>query len=114
MIAPPRTDNIRKKTESQLTDNSTTRSGDFDSSADVVGNGAVEIGALPVDYPQHAGYETNGEDVVSVGEETNTGHDDGADVVPAERSFVDLCKRESSPLVGVRDVCILVVEVVEG
>jgi hypothetical protein len=48
------------------------------------------------------------------GEEPNTGDDDGANMVPAERGLVDLRQRETSSLIGIRDVGVVVVEVVEG
>ena len=47
-------------------------------------------------------------------EETNTCYNDSADMIPAEWSLVDFSERETSSLVGIRNVCIVVMEVVEG
>ena len=51
---------------------------------------------------------------VSYREETNTGDNDSTDMVPAKRSLVNLSKSETSPLVRVRNMGVVVVEVVEG
>jgi hypothetical protein len=59
-------------------------------------------------------YETNCKDVVSIREETNTSDNDGAHMVPAERSLVDLSESETAALVRVGDMSIVVVEVVKG
>jgi len=69
---------------------------------------------VPVYNSQHAGDEVDGEDVVSISKETNTCYDNRADVVPSKRRLVDFGESESSTLVGVCDVSIVVVEVVEG
>jgi hypothetical protein len=47
-------------------------------------------------------------------EETNTGDDTGTDVVPAERSLVDLGESKSPALIRVGNVGKVIVEVVEG
>lgn len=52
--------------------------------------------------------------IVGISEETNTGDNAGANVVPSEWRLVDLGKSESSSLVGVLDVGEVIVEVVEG
>jgi hypothetical protein len=46
--------------------------------------------------------------------ETDTGDENGAHMVPAERRLVDLREGETTTLVGVGDVSVVVVEVVEG
>lgn len=112
------TDDIRKVTEPKLTDDSTTRCSDFDSSVRVLWDDTTSLGRkrsiLPVDIAEHGSHHTDSKDVVGIGEEANTGHDDSADMVPAERSLVDFCESETTALVGVGDVSIVVVEVVEG
>ena len=52
--------------------------------------------------------------IVGISEETNTGNNASTDVVPSERSLVDLSKSETSSLIGVLDVSEVIVEVVEG
>jgi hypothetical protein len=69
---------------------------------------------LPVDHAEHCCYNADGEDVVGISEETDTSDENGANMVPAERRLVDLCEGEATALVGVGDVSVVVVEVVEG
>jgi hypothetical protein len=52
--------------------------------------------------------------IVGVSEESDTSNNTGADVVPSERGLVDLSESESSSLVGVGNVCEVIVEVVES
>jgi hypothetical protein len=52
--------------------------------------------------------------IVGISEESDTRDDTGTDVVPSERSLVNLSEGESSPLIGVSDVGEVIVEVVEG
>ena len=59
---------------------------------------------MPVYYSQHVRDKTDSEQVVGIGEETNTGHDDGANMVPAERSLVNFGKSKSSALIWILDV----------
>ena len=59
---------------------------------------------LPVHNTQHGRHQIDGKDVIGISEETDTGHDDGADMVPAEGSLVDFGKSKASSLVGVLDV----------
>lgn len=105
-------DHIGEETETKLSNDGTTRCCDLDRSIgrdwDLAGLG------LPVDYSQAGGDDTDGEDVVGIGEETDTGDGNGADMVPAKGSLVNLSEGESSSLVGVSDVGVVVVEVVEG
>lgn len=109
------TDNIGEVTETNLTNDGTTRGSNLDGSVGRLGDLArVLLGVLPVNDTKHVGDETNGEDVVGISEETNTGDDDSANVVPAEGSLVNLGKSESATLVGVFDVSEVIVEVVEG
>lgn len=49
-----------------------------------------------------------------VGEETNAGDDNGTDMVPAKRRLVNLGQCQTTALVGVSDMCEVVVEVVES
>lgn len=109
------TDNIGEVTETNLTKNGTTGGSNLDGSVGSLGDLAgVRLSVLPVNDTKHVGDETNGENVVGIGEETNTGDDDGTNVVPAERSLVNLGKSESATLVGVFNVSEVIVEVVEG
>jgi hypothetical protein len=52
--------------------------------------------------------------IVGIREESDTSNDTGADVVPSERGLVDLSEGEPSSLVGVGNVCKVIIEVVEG
>ena len=110
------TDNIGEVTETDLSNDGTTGGSDLDggvgSLRDLTGH--LALGVLPVDDTQHVGDETDGENVVGISEETNTSDDDGANVVPAERSLVDLSESESAALVGVFDMGEVIVEVVES
>lgn len=109
------TDNIGEVTETDLTKNGTTGGSNLDGSVGSLGDLAgVLLSVLPVNDTKHVGDETNGENVVGIGEETNTGDDDGTNVVPAERSLVNFGKSESATLVRVFDVSKVIVEVVEG
>ena len=51
--------------------------------------------------------------IVGISEETNTGDNTSSDVVPSERSLVDLSESETSSLIRVLDVSEVIVEVVE-
>lgn len=92
-VHPLTTDTIGEVTETELSDDSTGGGRDLDSS---VGRGrdlaGVGLSVVPVDDSQHGGDKRDGEDVVGIGEETGTSHDNGTNVVPAERSLVDLGK----------------------
>ena len=72
------------------------------------------LGTLPIDYTQHVRDQTNGENVVCVREETNTSDYDGTYVVPTEGCLVDLSKSQTSALIWICDMCIVVVKVVKG
>ena len=109
------TDLVSSPTETELTDDSTTGGSDLDGGVRVGGNlSRVLLCVLPVNNTEHVGDETNGEDVVGIGEETDTSDDDGADVVPTELGLVNLGESKTSALVWVDNVSIVVVEVVEG
>jgi hypothetical protein len=86
---------------------------------------------LPIDNAQHGGNEADSEDIVGIGEETNTRYDDGSNVIPTKGSFVDLRESKSAALIGICDssarpmwrelakihtgnVGVVIVEVVEG
>lgn len=56
---------------------------------------------MPVHHTKHGGDQTDGEDIVGIGEETSSSHDDSSNVIPAERCFIDLSESESSALVGI-------------
>lgn len=59
---------------------------------------------MPVYYSQHVRDETDGEQVVGIGEETDTSDNNGANMVPAERSFVDFSESKSTALIWILDV----------
>lgn len=59
---------------------------------------------MPVYYPQHVCDQTDGEQIVGVGEETDTSDNNGSNMVPAKRSFIDLSESESSALVWILDM----------
>jgi len=52
--------------------------------------------------------------IVGIREEADTSDDDGANMVPAEGGLVNLGESETTTLVGISNVGIVVVEVVEG
>lgn len=70
--------------------------------------------AWEVDNAEHEGQKRDGEDVVRVCEETDTGNGNGPNVIPSERCSVDFGEGESSPLVGILDVKKVIVKVVVG
>ena len=53
--------------------------------------------------------QVDGEDIVGIGEETNTGNDDGTHMVPAKGRLVNLGQGETTSLVGVLDVSKVIV-----
>jgi hypothetical protein len=106
------TNNIGQCTKAKLTNNSTGRSRQLDSAVRTGGQLTAVVGI--VHDTEHNGKHRNDEDVVGISEETNTCNHDGADMVPAKGSFVDLGEGESASLVGVLNVGKVVVEVVEG
>lgn len=77
---------ISQVTETNLAHEGTNRGSDLDTEIEVRGEGA----AVEVDYSQHGSDQVDGEKIVSVSEETNTGDKTGADVEPAELGVVDL------------------------
>lgn len=109
------TDLVSEPTETELTNDGTTRGSDLDGS---VGGGRnlswVLLGVDPVNNTKHVGHETNGEDVVGIGEETGTSDENGTNVVPTELGLVDLSESKTSALVWVGNVCVVVVKVVES
>lgn len=86
---------------------------------------------MPIYYSKHIGDQTDSKQIVGIGEETDTTDNNGSDMVPAERGFVNFSESESSALVWIldvslcpelvhvrvnskRDTDIVVVKVVEG
>jgi hypothetical protein len=53
---------------------------------------------------QFSGLDRSRETTYRIGEETDTGNDDSADMVPTKRSTVDLGESETTTLVGVGHV----------
>lgn len=109
------TNKVSKVTETKLADDGTTRGSDLDggisSGRDFAGIG---LSILPVDDAENRGSEGNSEDVVSVSKETYARNDDGTDVVPAKGCLVNLSESQTSSLVGVLNMGIVIVEVVES
>jgi len=69
---------------------------------------------MPIHNSQHWCYQADSKDIICIGKEPGAGDSDGADVVPSERRFIDLRQSETTSFIGVGDVGIIVVEVVEG
>lgn len=93
--------NISKSTEAKLSEDGAGTSSELD--------GGVAVGrhlshTRVINNAQHGGEEGHGEDVVGVGEEANTCHQDSPHVVPAEGSLVDLGEGKTTSLIGVLDV----------
>ena len=97
------TDDICKNTETELAKNSSTRSRNLDGSV-----GARRKRIVKVDNTQHSCDQTNGKDIVSVGEETNTSNHDSTNMIPAEGGLVNLGEGETTPFVGVGYMSIVV------
>jgi hypothetical protein len=104
-------DDISKGAETELSNDSACRGCKLDRSILLSGEGSLVV--VLVDDTQHDGQKGHAEDVVTVREETSTGDQDGANVVPAKGSLVDLRESEASSLIGVLDMCEVIVEVVE-
>ena len=69
---------------------------------------------MPIYDTQHGRHQADSEDIIGICKETNAGDDDGTNVIPAERSLVYLRQSQSSALVGVGDMSVIIVEVVKG
>jgi len=52
--------------------------------------------------------------IVRISEETDTSNYTCANVIPSERSFVDLSECESSTLIGILNMGEIIIEIVEG
>lgn len=112
-LLPP--DLVCQPTETELAHDGSTGGSDFDGGIRAGRDGAgLDGGILPEDGAQHGTGEVDGEDIVGIGEETDAGDDDGADMVPAKGSLIDLRESETPTFVGVFDMGELVVEVLEG
>nr|POE48707.1 hypothetical protein CFP56_38803 [Quercus suber] len=109
------TDDVGQRAKTDLPQDGSTGRRDLDGGVGVGGDHAgLGGGVVPVDDTQHGGDKTDGEDVVGVGEETDASDGNGTNVVPAEGRLVDLGEGETATLVGVSDVRVVIVEVVEG
>lgn len=96
-------------TETELANDGSTRSRDLDGGGGACRHGArLGLCVVPVNNTEHVGHQTNGEDVVGIGEETDTSDENGADVVPSKGSLVDLGERETATLVRVDDMSVAV------
>lgn len=69
---------------------------------------------LPEHDAQHRCHHIHSEQIVGISEEANSSYHDSTDVIPPKRSLVDLCKSKSSALIGVCNVGVVIMEVVEG
>ena len=114
-VHPLAADQIRQSSKPDLADDGAARGGDLDGGIGMFGNGARLLGGiLPVDDAQHGRHQIDGEDIVRIGEKADAGDDNGAHMVPAKGSFIDFRQGESSTLIGVLDVSIIIVEIMEG
>ena len=104
---------VCKPAEADLAKDGTSRGRDLDCRVRRFRDRAFLRGALPVDDTQHAGDQSDGEDVVSIGKETDACYNDSADMIPPERRLVDLSKRETTALVGIFDMSIVAVDMSE-
>ncbi len=95
------TNDIGKSTEAELADDGTSRGGELDGS---IRRGGHLADAGVVDNAEHECQKRDGEDVVRVGKETDTGNHDGTDMVPAEGGPVDLGEGKTAALVDILDV----------
>lgn len=106
---------IRQVTEEELTNHRTTGGRDLDRSVGGGGDLAGVLGGiLPEDNTEHAGGQVDGEDIIGVGEETNTSDDDGTNMIPTELGIVNLGEGQTTALNGVLDMGEVVVVVAEG
>lgn len=105
--------NIGEETETKLTENSSAGGSHLDRSIRVGWDSSL-VGGVPVDQAEHLSGQVDGEDIVGIREEADTSDDDGANMVPAEGGLVNLGESETTTLVGISNVGIVVVEVVEG
>jgi hypothetical protein len=119
-------------TEADLANDSSGRCRHFDGGIGLGRNFARGVGCiLPKDDTKHAGHHIDGEQIVGIcdddkpkvrppiltrhtGEEANASDYDTPHMIPTEGSFVNLCKSKASPFVRIRDVCVIIVEIVEG
>ena len=51
---------------------------------------------MPVDDAQHRGDQVDGKDIVGIREEAYASNNDGTNMIPTERSFVDFGKGETA------------------
>lgn len=103
------TDDVGQGAEAELSNDSTSRGSQLDSR---VRSGRHLAHPGVVDNAKHQCQERHSEDVIGVREEADAGHDDGPDMVPAERGTVDFGESEPPPLIYVLDVQKVVVEIV--
>lgn len=95
---------IGKGTESDLTDEGSNRGSDLDTKIQIRGEGTTVV-----DHAQHGGDEVDSEQIVGIGEETDTGDQTGADVEPAKLGIVNLGKCLATALVELVGVQLCVV-----
>lgn len=95
---------IGKGTESDLTEEGSDRGSDLDTKIQIRGESTIVV-----DHAQHGGDEVDGEQIVGIGEETDTGDQTGADVEPAKLGIVDLGKCLTTALVELVGVQLCVV-----
>lgn len=114
-VHPLPSDDIGQETKTELADDSASGGGDLDRRVRTGGNySGLGLCVVPKDDAQHRRHHVDGEDVVRIGEETDPGHDDGADMVPTKGSLVYFGQSKTASLVGVGDMSVIIVEVVEG
>ncbi|EEQ40781.1 conserved hypothetical protein [Clavispora lusitaniae ATCC 42720] len=91
--------NVGKHTKGHLTDNGTNRGGHLDQSS-----GGRWNGTTPVDVAQHGSTQVNGENIVRVSHETDTGNHDHLGSGPSETGIVDFLQGQSSSFQRVLNV----------
>ena len=117
-VHPLPTDEISSSAEGDLPDDSATGCRYFDGGIRMFWYDARLVvlfpRLLPVDDPQHGGDQIDREDIVGIGEEADSCHDDGTNMIPSKGGLIDLGQSKTSAFIGVSDVGVIIVEIVEG
>lgn len=96
---------VGENTEGNLTYNGSSRGCYFNGGVRIGGNKAgLAFSRVPVNDTQHGGDEVDSEDIIGVGEETYACDDNGTNMIPTERSLIDLGKGKTPTLIGILDL----------
>jgi len=98
------TKTISQVTESNLTHEGADRGRDLDTEIQISGESTAIV-----NDSQHGSDQVNGEEIVSISEETDTGNQTGADVEPAELGVIDFAEGFTTTLVELVGVQLVVV-----